>query len=746
MYLLIRASKSSSNQKKQKPSNYSSENKYRVTISTPNYKGAYHDDEDDLATFSIYSGYGEEKSENTKQGEWISAGTSITINGREITRGNFYYGGRLPSSDGYGTEASLVDDSLSAGTQPHTYEDASLGYWPKYISVSAECRGAYLNWLASDRDDPSTPLGYVFLYFYGLERRIVVDSVNKSVSDTEFNNIFEEIIRLKDIYHESHSFLRYSTRLLEIMCVLRPSVVSFSELEKDPTQDSVLLRYRLAKTVGDGKPIPSDLAIAWLKYYPEYSLRTPARRCSFEFGEMFSLHYKEKYGDGITVKPNKTRLKIDYWPASSTLCGIDIPQEDLPDPCNLKGPLNNLIAIAEDCTTALEAYSRYLGKKDNSRTDITATLLLPDELCNVESISLLRKFAKWAESNIFENGGLVDVNEFWQITNLPTPEKITKKDSELIHLLADKAGYGVVPDIRYHYAKPSVDGKLVLFKDGHGKNFKPSNAFNETGMALRLGAMVATIDAHLDPFEVSFLNQLIEHNADLSPVEKRSLSAYLLWRLKTPANVTGLKKRIEQLGSNAKAAVNRILIGVALADGKIDPEEVKQLEKLYSLLGLDKTMVTRDLHSLSAGRVGIGKSTLPTPDQISGQEGPREFHLDESILAIHESQTKDVQNMLGAIFVEDVVEDEASKEVETQIDQDNRGIDNQHLSLFEILIDRDKWSRQEMDELCKSKGLMTNGAIETINDWSFEKVDAPVLEEDADVVHIDQEIVEELEY
>lgn len=38
---------------------------------------------------------------------------------------------------------------------------------------------------------------------------------------------------------------------------------------------------------------------------------------------------------------------------------------------------------------------------------------------------------------------------------------------------------------------------------------------------------------------------------------------------------------------------------------------------------------------------------------------------------------------------------------------------------------------------------MINGAIETINDWSYDNVDAPVLEADDEIV-IDFEIVEEL--
>ena len=38
---------------------------------------------------------------------------------------------------------------------------------------------------------------------------------------------------------------------------------------------------------------------------------------------------------------------------------------------------------------------------------------------------------------------------------------------------------------------------------------------------------------------------------------------------------------------------------------------------------------------------------------------------------------------------------------------------------------------------------MLDGAIETINDWSYEAVEAPVLDDDDDI-YVDLEIVEEL--
>lgn len=59
------------------------------------------------------------------------------------------------------------------------------------------------------------------------------------------------------------------------------------------------------------------------------------------------------------------------------------------------------------------------------------------------------------------------------------------------------------------------------------------------------------------------------------------------------------------------------------------------------------------------------------------------------------------------------------------------------------MISKEVWQREEAEVLCGSLNLMINGAIETINDWAYDNVDAPVLEENDEVI-IDFEIVEEL--
>lgn len=694
--------------------------------------------DDDLATFSISYGYEEAKSKNKTPGRWVSPGETIKIKDFIITNGNFFYGGKLNALDGYDSEASLVDDSLKFQKQIIAYEDDSLGYWPKFISLSPNARGAYLSWLASSRDNPSTPLGYVFIYFYGLERRILVDAPKGDVDNNEFSALFDEIARLKGAYGHSRSFFNYSTRLLELMCLIRSDVVSIQDENYTPASDSLLFKHQLATVVGAGTPISADIALLWLKYYPEYNLRTPARRCDKEFSRLFKMRYTQKFGDGFIVKPNKTRLKLGYYPASSSLRGVDIAKQDLPDPSVLKAPVKKLIAIADICTEELDAYSRYLGRKETSREDISAILLLPDELINIGDSTVIGKFKQWADAKISECYGLVSVSDFWSQTETPLPSKINKKEMELVYNLTKKAGYGIAPDPRFHHAKLSLDGNLVLFKEGHGEFFEPSQGFNEVGMALRLGAMVANIDDHLHDLELTVLHQLIDHDSKLSPIEKRSLHAYLIWRLNTPANMTGLKSRIEKLGPMEKHAVSHTLISIALADGKITPSEVKQLEKMYVTLGLDKSLVTSDIHQVRSTRkvVDIKISNI----QLQGTEIG--FHLDDDLLAHHESETKDVQSMLGTIFVDEGGLEDKQEIADLPLQVDD-GLDTLHNSLFESLTSKEKWTRKEVEELCHALGLLVDGAIETINDWSFDTVDAPVLDEDDDI-YVDQEIILEL--
>ncbi|WP_145507328.1 TerB N-terminal domain-containing protein [Yersinia alsatica] len=711
-------------------------------------------EDDDLATFTLVSGRSFEYRVTTIQPQnppkttgtlarWVLPGEVTTVGGVKITDGNFYFGQRMKpagqSMSGYyddGSEASLIDGTLKIYPKPYLYEDNSLGYWPSYSSLSPDARGAYLNWLASDRHDAACPVGYVFIYLYGLERKALVDSRNNNTSGAEFRTLFNEVCRLRSVFIENRSFRNYSSQLLEAMSILRPDVGLVDVLDRDlSSSKGMLFKLALAKAVDAGVPVSAELALTWVTNHTEYSLRTPARRCAKEFAALFKRRYTLKYGEGMVVKPNKRRLRLDYTPASPSLRGVRLPVPDLPDPSALKGPVQKIMTLAEICTDELDAYSRYLGRKGTSENDTAAIMLLPVEIINESAGKVLSTFKRWADEVIASRMGLTTVADFWAYMGAKCPAKINKKEADLMQAFALKMGYCLAPDPLYHHVKAEADGALVLFAAGEGTRLPPSPAFISAVMTLRLGSMVALTDNSLDQAEQKVLENAIDHNSGFNEDEKRSLHAYLTWQIHTPTNMTGMKNRIALLSTMEKSAVGKVIVGVACSDGRIEPAEIKQLEKIYSGLGLDPSAISGNIHQHSTAEV--------TPlSSASMSLGAAEFTLDASVLAHHESATDDVRKLLSAIFTEDEPELRESTPV---AGAQEGGLDNAHSQLYHRLLEKEQWPRKEVKELCENFNLMLSGALEVINDWSYAVVDAPVLDDADDDIWIDLEIAKELE-
>jgi len=718
--------------------------------------GVRNDDseDDNLATFTLSGGRGVELRVTTNHyqstsksagalARWVLPGEMITIAGVTISGGHIYVGQRMkPSSQelgGYyddGSEASLIDDTCKIQPTSYLYEDSSLGYWPSFSSLSPEARGAYVSWLASDRSDPSCPIGYVFIYLYGLERKALVDSADQYFPDAEFLNLFNEVGRLRSVFSENRSFRRYSTQLLEAMSILRPDMDLATDLDSaSGFSNGMQFKLALAKTVQEGMPVSAELALTWVINHTEYALRTPARRCAKEFAALFKQRYTLKYGEGMVVKANKTRLRLDYTPASPSLRGVRLPVPDLPDPSALKGPVQKIIALADICTDELDAYSRYLGRKGTSVNDTAAIMLLPSEIVNDSAEKILNSFKRWADEAILNKKGLVSVADFWAHMNTSCPAKINKKEADLMQAFAQKMGYCLAPDPYYHHVKANVDGALVLFPAGEGGSFSPSPEFISSVMTLRLGVMVALIDNSLDQAEQRVLENAINNNTGFTDDEKRSLHAYLTWQLHTPANMTGMKSRIELLGAEEKSAVGKVIVSVACSDGTIAPAEIKQLEKIYSSLGLDPSSVSSNIHQYSTTEHSL-VSCVPTDQPSAG------FTLDANVLARHESATDDVRELLNTIFTEEEPEEPESAPASLA---EKGGLDPAHSQLYRSLLEKEQWSRKEATELCGNLNLMLGGALEVINDWSYAVVDAPVLDDADEDIWVDLEIAKELE-
>lgn len=681
---------------------------------------------------------------------WYGIDEEVNVQGYIITGGLIYVGEYLPDAGGYANDACLINPKLKVSPANPASSGDGMGYWSQYKNIPGKCRGAYLKWLADGRSAPNANIGYVFLFFYGLERRMLIDGQQGKVSDKERAEIVAEVNRLLRIYGENRSFRRYANHFLAMEWVVyQPNQPIPGYLDLNDSHCSQAFRLMLAKHVGVGAPIPADVAFQWLLLHPQFRLRASARRCLKEFKELFIHRYKQKFGDGLTVKPSKTPLRLHYLAASPSMLGVHLTFEfpDLPDPFMLVAPVKKFYFLAEVCTAELEPYSRCLGRKNNNPNPFAAFGLLPKEIMH---LSLLLQNTRSHLAQICVNGtGLISMADLYESAGEKAPVRISKQALESLAVSVETIGFGMAPDIRFHNIKPAPDDKVAIFPGGHGMDFRPSQAYKTTGTILLLGAMVSQIDGDFSPKEEAVLQGLIHANDQLTKMEKTSLLAFLYWCLRTPQAPTGINKKLSEVSATEKSAISHILISVALADGRITPKKIKQLEKLYSSLGLDKKQVTTDIHTLTAKNsepVTIAKRdtetafTIPQP----AAEKPNGFKLDEEMIRIRAEETDQVRGVLEEIFTPQD-EEQPEEEISAPPPAENPllALDQAHQDLFHRLLEKETWERKALHELCEEYGLMVDGAIEVLNEWAFDHANAPLIEDD-ELIFIDVPLAKEI--
>ena len=113
---------------------------------------------------------------------------------------------------------------------------------PNYADLTPQQRFTYLNWL-KNIDNPIEP-GYVLLYYYGLERHLLVGNFEKA---------FNQIIRLRKA-HKNSSFQMFSELALIHSCMLHDRSDMLAGLHEKTeitgfSNTHLLLAYNLKKEI-----------------------------------------------------------------------------------------------------------------------------------------------------------------------------------------------------------------------------------------------------------------------------------------------------------------------------------------------------------------------------------------------------------------------------------------------------------------------------------------------------------------
>lgn len=638
---------------------------------------------------------------------------------------------------------AVIDPALPVGRAQPFGTAPELPYWPSYCGMSPEARATFLAWLADGRKAPEIQIGYVFVYLYGLEWRALAER-----AAADLPAIAAEVRRLLDIYGGAYSFRGYANALLDAVLFLQGEAFPLGD-EPPAAGDHMAplsVRGAVGRCVADGRPVPFDLMFLWYLHHETTGLRTAAKRAFPEFRDLCRTRYAAKHGEGLPVKPPKGVLTEEFRAASGNF--VVTLKSDLPNVARLTAPIKKMAEIAEAATNDLDKYSRLLGRKPEARGTLEAAALLPADIRDAylghEAADLRHRMLGAAP----QGSVLCPLAEVAAALGIALPEggRLRKDVAQSVAAALEAVGCGVEPDVRCGGRPPAVGEDVVLFDlpDGYGgQEGLYGVAYKSAVAILTVAAAVVHADAEVSEAEEAHLTGLIEEFLHLAEAERRRLEAHVRRLLATKADLAAARAAIKSAPEEDRRRMARFALAAASADGIVAPGEVRMLEKLYKELGLDPDDLYGHLHA-SGGpsrdepvvvREADGQERLhaipapPTRKQAAAQG----VALDHEFLDRVRHETRQVSSLLHDIFAEDEQQLPAPPVEEAGGDDRFAGLDAAHAALLAALVAEEGWSREDFEARCAAHRLLPDGAIETINEWSFDTFDEPLLDEDDDI-------------
>jgi tellurite resistance protein len=649
-------------------------------------------------------------------------------------------------------DASLIELELSIA--PAGASAGPLPYWPSYRGASPAQRSKYLDWLVSGRSNPETDVGYVFLYFYGLERRVLIDG-------TDHPEVAAELLRLLSIYGHSASFRRYAQSLLWTTIWLSRKAksvpyqtVSAAITATEWTGDT--LNVCLACFAGSGRPLPDEL----IYHLVRQDVRSPrtviVQRHQELHKQAFFTRLRGQLPEGVHIKTGKRDRRLDYFPASATLgrvqhAGGPLAGERVPSLLG-SSQFNPLLKLWEQAVEDLRGYDKAQKKANGAALTAEMYEALPEHLRQGDH----PHFDQWCQlldRSVTEDGWtIVTIGDFAALEGIAERPKLTKTQSLDLAKNASQMGFALEPDIRIT-GKPYHWTQQVSVFPATDELSQDVAAYHAAAVLLELGVGIAAADGILDEIELGRLTSHLESQFELSSQDSCRLEHLRYLLVKSPPMDFALAKSMQaKLNRDQRKKVGEFLVGIAAADEQISAEEIKALTTAYRALGLAKADLDQLLrpHELPPALTEQGTSSAPT------------FRLDLARITAIMAETKQVTEFLREAMrdSDDELTSLPAKEPPGRAQpalpvattpanlapvspndspQSHEPLANRWPDLprdlhpfLQAATAQSLWSRATLDQLARTHRLMLGSAIERINEWAYDRLGDALFVEDSD--------------
>jgi tellurite resistance protein len=664
---------------------------------------------------------------------WVGEGETVTIASTAI-RGGLLYSGVVARSLAYKDEPSVIDPTLPVAATG-SYAAWTASYWPQYKTCSSNDRRSLLTWLADGRKDPNAPIGLVFLYFYGLERRLLDDARTLSDARRDVPRLVAEIDRLRRIYRNG-SFQSYAGALRDLAIAMYGDPARLREFaDCRPGHPPSALLVALGRRIGEGAPLTSALAYAWARTQDSGPRPSAVASVADELQALFEVRYAQRYGEGLVVPRPKRKLMVEHRGAALNRMNLRL-EFDIPDVRNLTAPQRPLLQLLDECLESLQRLAKARKRDPIEPLEIASTL--PPELKSSSAFDELSELKAFAEQTLRDHDvGVASVDDLIHAASMSTTDKLRKRECVVLASALERLGFGMEPDIRWLGPPLCLGTHVALYRCSAEPSQAPTSSYRMAQLLLQMAVAVASADGTIDEIELHRAREHIDAMAGLETSERSRLRAHLTWLTVSKPSLSKLLGQLRMLASDQRRSLANAAVGVAAADGRIDPDEVRTLEKIYRALGIPVSEVAADAHRALTG------TTSRAPDSTG---------LDAAALARKMEETADVQKLLTSIFTEDEPTSvqtsapypvaAASQDAQriSALRTDILGLDDAHTTLLRRVLDEadDVVERARIDDWCRELGLMSDGALESLNEAAFNLAGDALFEADDDlVVHPD---------
>ncbi len=652
---------------------------------------------------------------------WIPFGETIEIGGKSI-KGGIYYGSNARNE--LVQPVSLIDPTL-----PFTFENpdrtgALFSYWPQYAQLDPRSRGTFLSFLAN-RENDEIGIGYVFMYFYGLEHRVLVDALHDELAKAEVPTIFAEVRRLLDRYGNNHSLAHYLSLFLEAAPTLAGCYAETSPAPNEvPTEWTSAMQLGLGRLAVTATPLSADWAMAWARIYTEEAHSSTWQCVMSEIRLRFAQRYTETYGAGFLIPASKSALKIEYRWAAPRIPNPSTFITELPDISRLTAPVRPLVQILKDVLLELEPLRKV--RRSKNRTPIAELAVLPPTLRNQAMPAELTQLATQLDRALAHNTtAQLSSRLMLAACRINTQEKLTKREATVLAQAVESLGFGIEPDVRFFGEPILPKSYIVVFRQPENPTRNPSPSYASALLLVQASMAVAAAEGGIIQAEIDAAIRGVEAHYDLPVCERARLNAHVKYLKDQTLNLSRIERQVKQLAETDREAFAQVLVSIAGADGHIAAEEVRLIGRFYKALNLPIARVPSDLH-----RASLGTSK---PVSASNQ-------LDPQMIVDKLAETSRVQAMLANIFV--AQNDEAANPVSidvTSVSDANRspriaaeGLDPAYSALLRqvLSVAGETWPREDFETICEPLGLLPDGAMEMLNQTAFDCCDEALIEGD----------------